>query len=269
MRNVFRQTAVVVSFAAVCSLARAQEQPAAANPWVHLTHVTVNPGSVMEFEDYVKKIQAGRVKLGLPHESIAYQTLLGGSPFVYHFLTPFAGWGEIDAMPSVPGIATKAYGEVEGGRILKAGRSAIADVRIEVHRLRLDLSTHAKPAAPPSPFATLTISEHNGATLGGYLRLLAKVKKAEEQDANAPTVLRYVLTNGDGAVTVAARLSKTLAERAKWPNQGDVLRKAYGEGEQQDMNDTIAKSVTKRSTVVVAYRPDLSRVNTPAASSQP
>lgn len=263
MQNVFRQTAFVVCLAALGSVARAQEQPVASNPWVHLTQVTVNPGSVMEFEDYVKKIQAGRVKLGLPHESVAYQTVLGGSPFVYDFLTLFGGWGEIDSLPSVPAIVIKAYGEVEGAKILKAGRGAIADVRIEVYRLRLDLSTNPKPGAPPSPFATLTITEHHGETLGSYLRLLGKIKKAEEQDANAPTVLRYVLANGDGAVTVAARPSSTLAERDKWPNQGQILRKVYGEGEQQDMNDTISKSIAKRSSIVVAYRPDLSRLNKP------
>ena len=263
MRNVFRQTAVLACLVSVCSFARAQEQPGASNPWAHVTRVTVHPGQVAEFEDYVKKIQAGRTKLGLPHQSIAYQTVLGGSPFIYHFVTPFMGWEEIDALPSVPAIVTKAYGEVEGAKISKAGRSAVAEVIIEVYRLRLDLSTNAKPGAPPSPFVSLTITEHHGATLASYLRLLGKIKKAEEQDANAPPVFRYVIVNGEAPITVAARSSATLAERAKWPNQTQILRNVYGEGEQQEMNDLIAKSIAKRTSPVLAYRPDLSKVSKP------
>lgn len=263
MRNVFRQTAVVACLVAVCSFARAQEQPGASNPWAAVTRVNVHPGQVGEFEDYLKKIQAARTKIGLPHEAIVYQVALGGSPFTYHSLTPFTTWEQMDAFPSVPATLTKAYGEVEGTRILKAGRSAIADVTIEIYRFRLDLSTNAKPGAAPSPFVSLTVTEHHGEMLGTYLRLLGKIKKAEEQDANAPPVLRYVIVNGEAPITVAARPSATLAERAKWPNQTQVLRKVYGEGEQQDMGDTITKSIAKRSSVVLAYRPDLSKVSKP------
>lgn len=261
MRNVFRQTAVVACLAAVCSFARAQEQPAASNPWAHVTRVNVHPGQVGDFEDYVKKIQAARTKIGLPHEALVYQVAMGGSPFTYHSITPFTSWEQMDAFPSVPATLAKAYGDVEAAKMLKVGRSAIADVTIEVYTFRLDLSTHAKPGAPPSPFVSLTITEHHGATLASYLRLVGKIKKAEEQDANAPPVLRYVIVNGDAPITVAARPSATLAERAKWPNQTQVLRKAYGEGEQQEMNDLITKSIAKRSSVVLAFRPDLSKVN--------
>lgn len=261
MRNVFRQTAVVACLVAVCSFARAQDQ-GASNPWLNVTRVNVHPGQVGDFEDYLKKIQAARTKIGLPHEAIVYQTVMGGSPFTYHSVTPFTSWEQMDAFPSVLATLTKALGEIEAAKLLKVGRSAIADVTIEIYRFRLDLSTNAKPA-PPSPFVSLTITEHHGETLGTYLRLLGKIKKAEEQEANHPPVLRYVLVNGEGPITVAARPSSTLAERGNWPNQTQVLRKVYGEGEQQDMGDTITKTIAKRSSVILAFRPDLSKVAKP------
>ena len=260
MKNLFRKMAIVACVVSVGSVSRAQEPSAPPNPWSHVTRVNVHPGQVGDFEDYVKKIQAARTKLGLPHDAMIYQVAMGGSPFTYYSITPFMTWEEMDAFPSVAATVTKAYGEVEGARILKAGRSTIADATIEVYRLRLDLSSNPKAGAPPSPFVALTISELNREGAAAYQRILGKIKKAEEQDANGPTVLRYVMSLGDGMVTVAARPASTLAERAKAPNQGDVLDKFYGVDENRDMNDAITKAVVKRSTPILAYRPDLSRV---------
>jgi hypothetical protein len=250
---------VLVCVLAVGSIASVQGQAPTPNPWAQVTRVTVNPGGVVEFEDYVKKIQAGRAKLGLPNAIIAYQVALGGNPYIYDFIMPFTRWEEVDANPSIPATLMKAYGEAEGAKILKSGRSAIQEVAVEVYRVRLDLSTNVKAGAPlASPFVTLTVTEHHTETVGSYMRLLAKVKKAEEQNTSAPTVIRYVLNTGEGAVTVAARPSNTLAERSAAPGQGDVLQKFYGAADAADMNELINKSIVKRSSVVLAHRPDLS-----------
>ena len=262
MRNVFRHAALFVALAAMGSAALAQEPAAIANPWAQVSKVTVHPGAFAEFEDYIKKLNSGRTKLGLPQQVFTWQLALGGSPFEYHIVAPFDRWEEMDAAPTVPAIATKAYGEVDGAKLLKVGRSAIAAIETEVFRLRLDLSTNAK-LGPPPKLVSVTRTEHNRDTAASYLRLLAKIKKAEEQDSNAPPVFRYVLAFGDGLVTLAVRPSETHAERGKWPNQTQVLRKAYGEAEQLEMSEAFTKSIAKRSTVVFAYRPDLSKVSAP------
>lgn len=259
MQTGIRRTTVLVCMLAVCSVGSLQGQAPSDNPWAQVTRVTVHPGAAAEFEDYVKKIQAGRVKLGLPNAVIAYQVALGGNPYEYNFIMPFAKWEEVDANPSIPAILMKAYGEVEGAKILKAGRSATQEVNVEVYRVRLDLSTNVKAGTPPaSKFVTLTVTEHHAETIGGYMRLLGKIKKAEEQNTSAQTVIRYVLNTGEGAVTVAARSSDTLAERGAGPGQGDVLQKFYGAAEAADMNELINKTIVRRSTVVLAHRSDLS-----------
>jgi hypothetical protein len=258
MRKFFRLSTILACVLAVSSIARGQGQPTPSNPWIHVTRVDVQPGAVAEFEDYIKKIQAGRAKLGLPNPVTTYQTVMGGNTYHYEFVLPFVTWNEMDANPSIASIVTKAYGEVEGAKILKAGRSTIQAVTVEVYRVRLDLSTNVKAGAPPDPFVTLTVTEHHGETLPDYIRLLGKIKKAEEQDPSNPTVLRYVLNLGEGSVTVAARGSKTLAERTTFPNQAQILTKVYGEADARDMNELITKTIAKRSTVVLAYRPDLS-----------
>jgi hypothetical protein len=94
--------------------------------------------------------------------------------------------------------------------------------------------------------------------MAAYMRLLGKIRKAEEQDPNTPTVLRYQLALGEGAVTIASRGSKTLAERMTFPNQTTMLTKAYGDAEAAEMSDLIIKTIKKRTTVVLAYRADLS-----------
>jgi hypothetical protein len=231
--------------------------------------VRVNPAAVAEYEDFIKKVNAGRVKLGRPEQVYAWQVALGGSPFEYHFVLPFNGWDEIDALPGPAEIVTKAYGEAEAAKLLKIWRGAIAEVTLEAHRLRLDLSTNAKLGGPTPKFVSITRTEHDRDTAGAYLRLLAKVKKAEEQDANAFPVFRYVQTygSGEGLVTFAVRPFDKHVERAKWPNQAQVLRKAYGEAEQLEMSEAFTKSIVKRSVVVFAYRPDLSRVSATASSN--
>ena len=67
---------------------------------------------------------------------------------MYHFVMPFTKWEELDANPSIPAILSKAYGEIEGSKILKAGRSALAEVVVEVYQTRRGGSHIARPSAP-------------------------------------------------------------------------------------------------------------------------
>ncbi|MGQ0735892.1 MAG: hypothetical protein ACT4QD_19835 [Acidobacteriota bacterium] len=267
MREHIRRSAFVVCLLAMVVPLWGQAPPAS-NPWVQVTTVTVIPGASMEFEDYAKKIQAARTKLALPNAINVYQTMLGGNTMTYAFLVAFTDWAALDATPTIPALLAKAFGDAEGAKILKAGRSAISQVMNEVYQLRLDLSTKAKLEMPPAPFATLTVTEHHREAFGTYLRILGKIKGAEEQDPAAPTVLRYVLANGEGVRTIAARPSRTLAERGAWPNQGAVMVKAFGQGEWTDMSETIERSIASRSSVVVAHRPDLSTPANPATPSR-
>lgn len=263
MKNILRTITAAAFMCSFIPVTRAQA-PTAANPLAQVTKVMVHPSGVTDFEDFVKKIQAGRTKNGMTGPMYVFQTMLGGSPYEYHVLTPANDWAAVDAMPSVTATLMKAYGDVEGARILKAGRSAIDTVSMEVYTLRLDLSTNVKAGAEPMPLTRLTITELNPAAVAGYSRILAKIKKAEEMDPSAPTVLRYALNLGVGAVAVAARPVASLAGGG--PDQGEMMRKAFGNEEWRLMSEEIARGIVKRSSVVLAYRPDLSSTARPAAA---
>ena len=117
----------------VSQVAAAQGQPA---QFVQVTAVSVKLGMQGEFEDYVKKIVAGLTKINSLQRISANQVTLGGSPTTYFFSTPFEKWADEDLFDSIPQTLIKAYGEVEGPRILKTGRASVDSRRIIEEGLR-------------------------------------------------------------------------------------------------------------------------------------
>lgn len=238
------------------SLAAAQGQPA---QFIQVVTVTVKSESVADYEDYVKKIQAAANKIGAPQRVFASQVILGGPGFTYSFVLPFNKWGEVDTWPTIPEMLSKAYGDAEAAKILKAGRAAIDRSRSEVFRLLGDLSTRPKVFDPPPAFTFLVRTEVKPEMASAYELYLAKLKAAQEQLPNAPTANRRVSLQGQASTYVTATPFNKHSERDAWPSPGEALRKAYGEAEASHILETSLRCVSNREFLVLAYRPDLSR----------
>jgi hypothetical protein len=92
----------------------AAQSPPPAN-YVAVTTIKVRPAAVADFEEYLKKLNAAGLKIGLKVRADTYQTVQGGSPFQYDVVQGFATLEELGAVPSVPAMLTKAHGEAVHG----------------------------------------------------------------------------------------------------------------------------------------------------------
>jgi hypothetical protein len=245
--------------------AEAQMQGSSDIPrYLQVITVKVKPAAIAEYEDYVKKIIAAAVKVGAPQRVVVYQVVMGAPSATFMASTPFGKWDDVDTWPSIPAMLNKAYGELEGAKILKAGRATIDSSETDVYSALTDLSTNPRTYDPPTAFVSITRTELKPDMAPAYNLILARIRKAEEANPNAPTVIRRTMIEGQANVTIASRYFNKFAERSTVPNQGDVLRKAYGDEEARQINETSRGATARRDTWVLAYRADLSKLTSGA-----
>ncbi len=231
-----------------------------AQNYVHSIVVTVKPGSVSEFEDYVKKVLAATEKAGSPQRIYALQLVAGGPQFTYLFSSPFSSFEEMGGWSSIPEMIMKANGDVEGAKILKAGRATFETSETRVTRTLSELSTNMKPYDPPStPFIRLVRTEVDPAKAGAFEGYLAKLRAAQEKASGYPPTTRRVSALGKAAVYSSATYLKTAADLDRIPSPMDVMRNAYGEESAKTIIDAGSSGIQSREVWLLRYRPDLSR----------
>ncbi len=230
-------------------------QPAA---YVQVTTITVKPSGVSDFEDYVKKINAGATKIAAPGQTFFFAMGRGGRSFSYFAVSPFGKWSDLDAQPSVPEILIKAYGEVEGGRLLKAGRANIEGVETSVSRLLPDLSSPPPMEKHPAHVRVIAIDVKAG-TNASWEAYLAKLKAAQDKLTAAPRVIRHVNVLGTANLYTSVYFFDKYAEADGLPTPGETLRKAYGEAEAKLLEETAQRCIKSLHSQVLDFRADLSR----------
>jgi antibiotic biosynthesis monooxygenase (ABM) superfamily enzyme len=250
-----RQVALAVSALLLLgAVAEAQDE------YVHSIIVTVKPSSALEFEDYAKKVLAAATKIGSPQRSYAFQLAAGGPNYTYIFSSPFSSFEEMGSWPSIPEALTKALGDVEGAKILKAGRATIETSETRVSRTMSELSTNLKPFDPQAtPIIRLIRTEVDPAQAGAYEAFLAKVKSAQEKSPGYATTIRRVSALGQGFVYSTATYLKSLGDIDKIPSQPELMRKAFGEEGAKTISDSGNGAIRSREVWLLRYRPDLSR----------
>ena len=255
-----KRVAFMVGLACVISLLVpiAAQTPPPAN-FISVISIQVRPGAFMEFEDYVKKVHAAGLKMGVKVRVDAYQVVQGGSPFRYDMVSAFATLAELAAAPNTGMIVNKVYGEVEGGKILRTGRATIESMESTVLRLLPDYSTKAR-GIMGAPFVQLTQTEIDPQVAGEYNQYLAKLKAAGDKSPAAPTALRHINTFGPSFQYLTAQPFNTWAEREQWPESQEALNAAYDQGEVMKLFDVSRRATKSRNISVVAFRRDLSRI---------
>lgn len=233
----------------------------APSPAQYVTVVTiqVKPAAVPDFEDYLKKVQAAGLKIGLKARADTYQVIQGGSPFQYDIVSGFATLEDLGAVPPVAVQLTRAHGETEAGKIMRAGRATIESVEFTTLQYQADLST--KPRLPvASPFFQLVQVTIDPQMAPAYTDYLRKVKAAGDSFAEAPTTLRHTNAFGPSFVYLSAQPFNTWADRAKWAGPVQPLAAAFGEAESARLQDINRRATRSRTIWIVAHRPELSRV---------
>jgi cellobiose-specific phosphotransferase system component IIB len=149
--------------------------------FTHVTWVTVKPGMTAEYEDYVKKIAAGAAKVNDPRAVSAYNLAMGGPQRTYAFARTFRKWGELDDNLTIPQILAKAYGDVEGAKILKAGSSAIESSETRVSRTIPELSRSGPSGGATAAYVFVVRTEVDPSMGRTYRKYMDKLKAAEDK----------------------------------------------------------------------------------------
>lgn len=229
--------------------------------FTHVTWVTVKPGMVAEFEDYVKKIIAGATKINDSRAISAYSVAMGGPQRTYAFATTFKKWAELDDDLTIPQILNKAYGDVEGAKIYKVGSTAVESSETRVSRTIPELSRPAPSGSAATAYVFVVRTEVEPSMARTYRKYLDKLKAAEDKHDPSP-VSRRVSVFGDAQVWSSIRGFNKWAERDALMAPGEAMTKAYGEAEAREIADMAAGCIKHRVTYVLARRPDLSRTLT-------
>jgi len=229
--------------------------------YTQATWVTVKPGMVPEFEDFVKKLNAGAAKINAPRGIAAYSLAMGGAQRTYVFAGTFRKWAELDGDLPISQTLAKAYGEVEGGKIYKAGSSAIESSETRISRVIPEVSRAASSGGGQAAYVFVIRTEVEPSAARTYRKYLDKLKAAEDKHDPNP-VSRRVSVLGDAQVFTTIRGFNKWAERDAVLAAGQAMIKAYGEEEARELADAAAGCIRNRTTYVLAHRPDLSRTGT-------
>jgi hypothetical protein len=221
---------------------------------------TVKASAVGDYEDYLKKLAAARDKIGLraPARSTVYTYRMGGPSFTYLIVSPFANWAEIDSWVPPGEVLTKAYGELEGGKVIKMMRAAVESQTIEVMRVSPELSRNLAAAPPPYAFAVLNRIELQPGTGQSYNMALTKIKAATEKAGNFPPQLVATIVHGATPTYIQVTPFTKWADRDATTNITEALDKMYGENERRAILETPGKLTKSRQSFVIMQRADLS-----------
>ena len=252
--------AKALALALTSALAAAGTAGAQPKQFVQVLTVHTKPEGAVDYEAFVKKVNAAAEKVGQTQRVLVWQVTAGGPGYTYMIGSYFDKWAETDDLLSTPEILNKALGELEGGRALRAGRTSIESIESAVFRLVPDLSTKPKAYDPPPAYLQVFRNEVQPGMVREWERVIARYKAASEQLAETPTAIRRVSVEGRANVYLTSSPYTKAAERDAWPAFIDILKKAYGDDEARDLDARRAACVERSEAYILKYRPDLSRL---------
>jgi hypothetical protein len=154
----------------------------------------------MQMAKRSKAYKAAAEKIGAPQPTTTFNVIMGGPGRTYNIVLPFNKWSEVDGWMtvSVPQMLTKAFGEAEGMKILRAGAPTIERIETAVYRLLPDLSTRPRAFDQPPAYFHVIVTEVEPAMVPTFRSYLAKVREAQEKSSRAPAAIRRVAVVGQG-----------------------------------------------------------------------
>ncbi len=160
-------------------------------------------------------------------------------------------------------MLNKAYGEAEGAKILKAGRTNIETAETTIYRLS-PTSSATTVVYPLQRYGVMVRTAVKPDMQREYNEYATKVQEAEKK-LGLPGRIRRTSVQGTSNIYVSTILYQNQADRDAWAPPGDTLIKAFGESEGRRLLDLGNRAVQSREIIGLATRPDLSLM--PAAGS--
>ncbi len=147
---------------------------------------------------------------------------------------------------------------------------AIAVVAVVVVVLAWSLVAQTQAQNKPSQFLQLTITTVKPSAINDYEEFVKKLNAARDKTPGSPAVAVYAVNLGGPAFTFYQVTQwEKWADREKFPNGGEMLRKVYGDAEAARLQKLQRDAVANQRTEVYAYDADASlnprAVDPPAA----
>jgi hypothetical protein len=170
---------------------------------------------------------------------------------------PMQGMSDMDGWKSVGQMVMEAYGQ-DGPAILQTGTSASKTVNMEIYGLLEDFSTHLKEAATSPKYYQVVRTEVKPDMVDEYQSVLRRASTAVKADPEGPMTIRRASWLGTSFRYLASTGFNSWAESSKAVNLGEIVGKALGETEADQLFKTLRDCIVKREIMVLAHRPDLS-----------
>jgi hypothetical protein len=243
----------------------ARSQTSQQPEYIYVITATAKPGAGPAYESFLKKVAAGAEKTGAAQHWMTWMVMIGGPSRTYNIVLPFQKWGEVDGWTVVPQMLTKAYGEVEGKRIMAAGSAAMESSETSVLRLLPGLSSRPEAFNARAGYLHLIVTEVEPGMVPAWEGYLGQIKAAQEKSPQAPSVIRRVAVLGSSNTYATAVAFSKFADRDGWAQNKDLLRDAYGPAQADSLNAVRLRSTRNARQMVLMFRPDLSRLGSAPA----
>lgn len=248
----------VLTFGCVVACAASSFAQRPASEFLSVQTVTTKPSGALDYEEFVKKVIAAAAKVNASPSVVYTFQATSGPGYTYVIGIPFNKWAETDKWMGVAQLLTKAYGDVEGARILKTGRGNIETSETTVYRLS-DTSSATSVVYPLQRYAMMVRTAVKPDMTREYGEYLSKLKEAEVK-LGVPGRVRRASVQGTSNLYVSTILFQNQADRDSWPGPGDSLIKAFGEAEGRRLLELGNRAVQSREIIALTTRPDLSRM---------
>lgn len=252
-------TAIGVSLLSLGLVASVLAQPSAPTQYLQLVEINVKAGAEAQFESYVLKVREAADKVGATQRWTFAQPVIGASGPTYYVILGYEKWGERDGWSQIPQMLTQAFGEAEAQKIAKAGGDSIWGTESTVYNLDRERSWNLG-IYQPAPYYSVLRGKVKPGMVGEYLRVISRLKEAQEAAARKVPGIRRTSAYGPSwefyMATPMQKWSDMDAPGGVWPN----VASAFGETEARGLQETLRNCYEERTLVVIAVRPDLSRL---------
>lgn len=214
--------------------------------------VTPTAGMEADFEAGVKRHMAWVAEQGGTDTWYGWQIVTGDNTGSYYFGTFGHEWADFDD-PDVDRQAASA-------NIAENIDPYVAHLRVSYLSMRPDLSRLSDEMTGPSPMAELVHWKVKLGHTDDLAHVLMKIREAaEESDWPGHWEVYDLRNGGHGPMMTLALPRSSMADMAPdEPNIGQIMEKAFGRFETEDLFDKFAHSVYSEESELIVLRKDLS-----------
>ncbi len=256
-----------LALAVVCLVVTAPSASSQPLKYLEVVTISVRPGAVPQFEDYVKKIVEAANKVGVADTWTTYQVELGLHGNTYSVTLQFDKWAERDAWTPYPEYLAEAFGDSEAAKIMRAGEATIQSLDTIVLQTLPELSVNLDRAADKA-FYSVRRDHVKPSGVEDFRFFISKLKEAEEQVGDGLTRIRRSTAVGPvWTYSTAIGFDKWSERDSTGPTFMEMMNKTHGEAETAKLLDTVRSSVTGSDIFILRTRPDLSRTKSAGSTT--